>query len=337
MNSDDGGPADWVSRVVERPDERRKLKRLALGFLLLVVGLFGLTSLFYTVEAEGKAVVKRFGRVIDVVEPGLHFKLPFGIDTATFVPTERVLKEEFGFRTVTAGRRSEYRSDDTMLAESLMLTGDLAVIDVHWVVQYRISDPAKFLHRVRQRTATIRDISEAVMRRIVGNRLASDVLTVGRVSVADSSKRSMQAIFDDYDMGVRVAAVEMQDVTPPEPVKPAFNEVNEARQERERSINEAEKLRNTVIPKAKGEAKQVVAEAQAYRARRVNGAKGEAARFSSILAAYRQAPQVTRTRMYLEAIDAVLPSMTKYVSEPEAGATRPLPLLQLGAAAGGAK
>ena len=338
IDPSDNPVAEWLQRTMERPEERRKLRWLGLGFVGLVVALFALSSLVYTVEAEGQAVVKRFGRVVDVVGPGLHFKLPFGIDTANFVPTERVLKEEFGFRTREAGRRTAYDDNGRFLAESLMLTGDLNVIDVQWVVQYRISDPDKYLHRVRMQTHTIRDISEAVMRRIVGNRLASDVLTVGRVSIADATKKAIQAILDQYDMGVRLAAVELQDVTPPESVKPAFNEVNEARQQRERLINEAEKRRNTVIPKARGEAKEVIAEAEAYRANRVNGAKGEAARFSSILAEYERAPAVTRKRLYLESMDEVLPKSRIYVTEEGSGATKPLPLLRLDAAAtGGAK
>ena len=325
-------------RAYDRPENRKWGGRITL-LLGTVLGLAVLLStLVYTVEPDGRAVVKRFGKVVDVADPGLHFKLPFGIDTATFVPTERILKEEFGFRTVEAGRRSEYRVDGDLLAESLMLTGDLNVIDVQWVVQYRISDPEKYLHQVRRQTDTIRDVSEAVMRRIVGNRLASDVLTVGRVSIADATKAAIQDILDNYHMGVRLAAVELQDVTPPDKVKPAFNEVNEARQERERLINEAEKRRNTVIPKARGEAKQVVAEANAYKTRRVNAAKGETARFSSIRTEYEQAPEVTRRRLFLETVDEVLPRARIVVTE-EGAASSPLPLLRLNVAAaqGGAQ
>ena len=300
-----------------------------IGFviLLVVVGV-GLMSSIYTVAPEGRAVVKRFGRVVDIKNPGLHFKLPFGIDTQTFVPTAMVLKQEFGFRTLAAGQRSQYRKTDREKEESLMLTGDLNVIDVEWVVQYRINDPDRYLHRVRNPTEAIRDISEAVMRQIVGNRLGSEVLTVGRVEIAMAARDEIQRLLDAYELGVQVATIELQDVTPPEPVKPAFNEVNEARQERERLINEAEKRRNQVIPKARGEAAQRIAQAEGYRARRVNRATGEASRFEAILAEYEAAPAVTRQRLYLETMESVLTNIERvYVMQ--AGAHAPLPLLDL--------
>ncbi len=310
-------------------DAQTRLKQTVLwGALVALLAAVAYSS-FYTVEPDGKAVVKRFGAVVDIADPGLHFKLPLGIDTATFVPTERVLKQEFGFRTVSAGQRTQYRRDGNLKDESLMLTGDLNVLDVEWVVQYQISDPDKYLHSVRDRTETIRDVSEAVMRRVVGNRLGSDVLTVARVSVANEVQEAMQVILDDYEMGVHLAAVELQDVTPPEPVKPAFNAVNEARQERERLINEAEKERNRIIPRAKGTAEQVVAEANAYRTERVNEARGAASRFSSILTEYRLAKEVTRRRLFLEMIDDVIPKVgTLYVVDGGA-TTGALPLLDL--------
>ena len=216
-----------------------------------------------------------------------------------------------------------------------MLTGDLNVIDVEWVVQYRISDPDKWLHRVRNPRETIRDVSEAVMRRSVGNRLGSKALTEARPEIAEEVKREMQSILEnedpdatDYDLGIHIGSVEMQDVTPPDPVKPAFNEVNKARQERERLINEAEKRRNQLIPRARGEAEQTVSEARAYAAERVNAAKGEAARFSSILAEYLKARSVTRRRLFLEAVDEVLPKVGKlYILDSDG--SQPLPLLRL--------
>jgi membrane protease subunit HflK len=274
--------------------------------------------------------------VIDIKGPGLHFKLPLGIDTARFVPTERVLKEEFGFRTTVAAQRSQYAKTPPMQNESLMLTGDLNVIDVEWVVQYRVSDPVKFLFQVRDPRDTIRDVSEAVMRRIVGNRLGSEVLTVGRVAIADEVLSEMREILNSYDMGINVQRIELQDVTPPETVKPAFNEVNEARQQREKLVNEAEKERNRVIPRARGEADQIVAEAEAYRSERTNQAKGEAARFTSLLSAYLESPEVTKRRLYLEAVEDVLPNLGKITVVEEGGAS-PVPLLHLGEPKGGAQ
>lgn len=295
--------------------------------VLLIAG--GVLTSFYTVPPDGRAVVKRFGKVIATRGPGLHFKMPFYIDRHTFVPTERVLKEEFGFRTTAMRDRTIYEKQPAHRSESLMLTGDLKVIDVEWVVQYRVDDADKYLHRVRDREKTIRDISEAVMRRIVGNSLGSDVLTEKRVAVSTSAREEIQEILNGFDMGVRIQTVELQDVTPPEPVKPAFNEVNEAEQERERLINEAEKRRNQVIPRTQGEAQQIIEEAEAYRATRVNRARGEAERFTAILNEYRNAPEVTRRRLFLEMIDEVLPALGQvYVLEE--GQTQPLPLLNLG-------
>ena len=296
--------------------------------LVLIILIAALSTSVYSVAPEGKAVVKRFGRVIGVRDPGLHLKLPFGIDKDFFVPTERVLKEEFGFRTARAGRRTVYDTSPEHFEESLMLTGDLNVIDMEWVVQYRIADPVKFLHRVREPIDTIRDVSEAVVRSIVGNRLGSDVLTVGRVEIAAMARTEMQQILDSYELGVAVMTVELQDVTPPDEVKPAFNEVNESRQEKERLINEAEKARNQVIPKARGEADQIIAEAEAYKAERVNKARGEAARFAALVEEYRQAEDTTRRRLYIEMINRVFPKVDRIFIMGESGLS-PLPLLDL--------
>ena len=308
----------------------RKFIATAPVAILLVLGAIGIFTSYYTVQPEEQAVVKRFGAVVSIREPGLHFKMPFGIDRAYNIPTARVLKEEFGFRTTGVGRddRTSYRKDASMLDESLMLTGDLKVIDVEWVVQYRISDPNLFLHKARDPKKTLRDISEAVMRRIVGNNFGSDVLTEKRVQVAVQARDELQEILDSFELGVRISTIELQDVTPPEKVKPAFNEVNQAEQERERLINEAEKRRNQVIPRAEGEAKQIIAQAQGYAAERINKARGETARFSAILAEYKQVPDVTRQRLYLEMIDEVLPELGRvYIMEGQG--MSPLPLLNL--------
>ncbi len=311
--------------------EVRRYRSLAIAVVILVVVLGGAWSSYFTVQPEEEAVVKRFGKVVSIQEPGLHFKLPFGIETVQAVPTARVLKEEFGFRSVGGrrGDRTQYRKGPDEREESLMLTGDLKVIDVEWVVQYRVSDPNKFLHRARDPQKTLRDTSEAVMRQIVGNSLGSDVLTEKRVEVATKARNELQAAMDGFDVGIHIDTIELQDVTPPEPVKPAFNEVNQAEQERERLINEADKRRNQVLPRAQGEAKQLIAEAQGYALERVNRAHGEAERFAAIFAEYRNQPDVTRRRMYLEMIDEVLPKVGRvFVMEP--GQAAPVPFFNLG-------
>jgi len=315
---------DWLADI--------DVSRVMWIILLVILGLlilWGVFTCYYTVQPEGQAVVKRFGKVIAIKDPGLHFKLPFGIDEQKFVPTARVLKQEFGFRTAAQeGTSAVYRKSEEHRDESLMLTGDLKVVDVEWVVQYRVDDPNKYLHRVEQVDKTIRDISEAVMRRIVGNNLGSDVLTIKRVEIALNAKEEIQRLLDSFDMGVRIGTVELQDVNPPDSVKPAFNEVNQAEQEKEQLINEAEKKQNQQIPAARGKAKQVVETAEGYRAERVNGALGETSRFKAILKEYKIAPEVTRRRMYLETLDKVLPSLGKiYVIEP--GGQSPIPLLNL--------
>jgi modulator of FtsH protease HflK len=304
---------------------------IGIGIVALLL-LWGTLSSFYTVQPEERAVIKRFGAVTKTTDPGLHFKLPFGIDKVQLVKTERVLKQEFGFRTQNVeGDRTEYSEEDHP-DESLMLSGDLNIIDVEWVVQYRISDPMKFLYHQRNPEGTLRDISESVMRRAVGNRLGSDVLTTARVEISDIVRDEIQTAMEKYDNGIRVVTVQLQDVVPPAAVQPAFNEVNESRQERERMINEATKQANQEIPRAKGEANRLIAEAEGYAIERVNQARGETVRFSSILAEYRASPEVTRTRMYLETMNQVLPKVAA-VYVVQNGQTGPIPLLNMREAA----
>jgi len=309
-------------------------RRVVIGILAAIVVLWMASTSFYTVQPEQRAVVKRLGAVIGITDPGLHLKLPFGLDRVQLVATERVLKQEFGFRSAgaSADGRTTYRQRDYE-DESLMLTGDLNVIDVEWVVQYRISDPIRFLYQVREPTRTLRDISESVMRRVVGNRLGSAVLTVGRVDIQSKARDEIQQIMDRYESGIHIITVELQDVVPPKAVQPAFNEVNEARQEREKMINEAQKQVNQAIPRAEGSALRTVAEAEGYATERVNRAKGESARFSAVLAEYREAPEVTRSRLYLEALSEVLPKIGQVLMVQD-GQTGPLPLLDVNRAGG---
>jgi len=301
----------------------------AIALVVVALLVWAAFSSFYTVQPEERAVIKRFGSVIGITDPGLHFKVPFGVDEIQLVATERVLKQEFGFRT--EGTRQSGRttySDESFEDESLMLTGDLNMIDVEWVVQYRIADPIKFLYQMREPTRTLRDISESVMRRIVGNMLGSEVLTIGRVEIQQKASEEIQSILDRYDSGLHINTVEMQDVVPPPAVQPAFNEVNEARQERERMINEAQKRVNQEIPNAEGAALRTVAEAEGYATERINRAEGESARFSAVLREYREVPEVTRSRLYLETLNQVLPNIGQVLVVQD-GQMSPLPLLDL--------
>jgi membrane protease subunit HflK len=250
-------------------------------------------------------VIQRFGRYVRVSGPGLHFKLPFGIETVSKVKTGRNFQMEFGYRTVEAGVRSRF-TERGFKDESLMLSGDLNVVDLQWTVQYKIGDPKDFLFQVKDVDSAIRDMSESVMRRVVGNRLFDFVLTVGRVEIADRVKVEMQKVLDSYRTGIQVVNVKMQNVTPPGPVEAAFNEVNEAEQERESKINQAQAAYNQEIPKAKGSALQTISKAEGYALERVNLAKGETKRFLDVLKEYRQAKDVTKRRLYLESMNNLL-------------------------------
>jgi membrane protease subunit HflK len=295
----------------------------------IVIGIIFLILLFstvFTVNPEEIGVIQRFGKYTRVVSPGLNFKIPFGIETVKKVPVERQLKEEFGFRTKTAEVRTEYATRPFQ-QESLMLTGDLNASEVEWIVQFRISDPYKFLFKVRNAISTFRDMNEALMREVVGDRSVSEVLTIGRVEIANTVTTKLQELCDQYETGIKVDQVVLQDVNPPDPVKPAFNEVNEAQQEREKLINQARSEYNKVIPKARGDALRIIEEARGYAVERVNQSRGEAARFNSIFKEYLRAPEVTRQRIYLETMNDVLPRVgRKLITDKEA--TGILPLFQ---------
>ncbi len=331
-----GQPPD-LSKVVEELKSRlpkmKKTGGLWIILLIVVVLALGSTS-YFTVDPEETGLVLRFGKYVRKAGPGLHFKLPLGVEQVNLIKTGRVFKEEFGFRGVAPGVRSRFR-EKGYNQESLMLTGDLNVIDVKWIVQYQIRDPYKYLFAVRNGRAAIRDLAESVMRQIVGNRYGDAVLTLERVQIAALAQKKLQTLLDSYNTGVRVVTVKLQDVNPPEPVQPAFNEVNEARQQKERMINEAQEAYNREIPKAQGEAKRVMTEAEGYATERVNRAQGEAKRFTDVLAAYRKAKEVTLRRFYLEAMAKVMAASKRIwvVDEKVRGI---VPLLNLGNSGAGA-
>jgi len=303
----------------------RTIRWIIIGIILIIF----LVSSVFTVNPEEIGVIQRFGKFTRVVSPGLNFKLPFGIETVKKVPVERQLKEEFGFRTKTEGVRTERTEYGVrpFQKESLMLTGDLNAGEVEWIVQFRISDPYKFLFKVRNALSTFRDMNEALMREVVGDRSVSEVLTTGRVEVANTVTTKLQGLCDQYETGIKVDQVVLQDVNPPDPVKPAFNEVNEAQQEREKLTNQARSEYNKVIPKARGDASRIIEEARGYAVERVNQSRGEAARFNSIFKEYLRAPEVTRQRIYLETMNDVLPRVgRKLITDKEA--TGILPLFQ---------
>lgn len=291
-----------------------------------IIGIILLWSMFFQVRPEELGVITRFGKYVRSENSGLHLKLPI-LERVYKVAVERQQKEEFGFRTTSTGIQSQYSKSGTT-DESLMLTGDLNLADVEWVVQYRIDDPYKFLFKVRDPIGTMRDISESCMRQIVGDRTVNEVLTVGRTEIAISVQEEIQKLCTEYSLGITIEQVVLQDVNPPDPVKDAFNAVNQAQQEKETMINQARSEYNKIIPRARGQAEETIQMAEGYAMERVNNALGEAARFNALYKEYVKAPEVTKRRLYLETLGSVLPKLGHKVITDEEG-NNVLPLLQM--------
>jgi membrane protease subunit HflK len=324
------GPPDLAEMIKKARDSLslgKRGKSLWLIVIVIVLAIFLAYTAVYTISPGHQGVILRFGRYYGMVLPGLHFKIPFGVDTVFKVHTEQVDTESFGFKSIRPGIRTQYEKSAVTERESLMLTGDLNVIDVEWIVQFRREDPRKYLFNVRDPIMTIRDISESVNRRIVGNR-SFDYVLQNREEVNKMAQEELQKILDEYETGIRVVNVRLQNVVPPDPVKGAFNEVNEAQQEKERLINEAQETYNREIPQAKGEAERTINGARGFALERVNRAKGDVARFSAVLKEYRNATEVTKQRLYLEAYQTILPNAKQiYIIDSEQKGL--LPLLQL--------
>ncbi len=302
---------------------RRKYKSIIAVIVLLILGF----SSFFQIGAEEAGVVTRFGKHVRTVTPGLKMKIPF-FETVYKVPVERQKKQEFGFRTQQAGVRSQYsRTGSATKDEAIMLTGDLNLANVQWVVQYRISDPYNYLFKVRNADNTLRDLSEAVTRQIVGDRTVNEVLTVGRADIASEVKGLLQEMAREYSLGIEIAQVVLQDINPPDAVKQAFNAVNQAQQEKETLINEAKSEYNKVIPRARGEAEETIQKARGYATRRINNAEGEVSRFIALYEEYIRAPEVTKRRIYLETMQEVLPQLGDKVITSENGSNM-IPLLK---------
>ena len=315
------------------PSMELKLPKIKGGVIQLIVAavvvLIILFSSFYQISPEEIGVILRFGKFVRTTDPGLHLKIPFGIEKLKKVPVQRQLKMEFGFRTTTPGIRTQYRVTPETIREAVMLTGDLNVVVVEWIVQYKIKDAYNFLFKVRNVDETFRYLNEAVVRKYVGDNSVDEVITVGRARIANEAREELQELCDIYEVGIDVNQLIFQDVNPPDPVKPSFNEVNESLQEKERKINEAWSDYNQEIPRAAGEAEQTIRSAEGYATERVNRAQGDANRFVSIYREYARAPLVTRKRMYLEAINEILPKINKKIIFDEK-MKNILPLLNLG-------
>ena len=326
-----GGPPE-LAELLQHGQAR--LKRMVPGggsrgrivFVILALIALAAWTAYYTVPSDSVAVIQRFGKYLKEVPPGLHFKLPFGIDVASTVPVKRQLKQEFGF--ATPGAQDPYQSPRDGRLETEMVTGDLNAALVEWVVQYRVSDPFKFLFEVRQPRGTLRHVSESVMREVVGDRTVDEVITIGRQEIETEALAKMAALASKYEMGISIDQVQLKNINPPGPVQESFNEVNQAQQEKEKLINEARRDYNKVIPLAEGEKDQRIREADGYRLKRINEAEGDASRFNALLTEYSKAPEVTRRRIYIETMQEVLPGIRSkiLVDEQTQGI---LPLLNL--------
>ena len=312
--------------------------------VVVVVAAVGVKTAVYTVPTDSAGVVQRFGSYSRTTEPGIHLKIPFWVETAVAVPVRKVQKEEFGFRTLKAGVDTRYlgteeidarrsstedlmrliresgerisrsttselaeRAKEILRGEYVMLTGDLNITDVEWIVQYLIKDARSYLFNIREPRQTIRDASQAVMRQLIGNGSVDEAITIGRIEYEISAKEALQKLLDEYETGILVVTVKLQSSNPPQKVRPAFNEVNKALQQKETRINEAMKTYNEAVPKSKGEAKKAIETAKGYAAERVNEALGDIAKFEKIYTEYIKAPDITRQRMYLETMSKVLP------------------------------
>lgn len=318
-----------MSQFNPRDADWSDLERFQPYVVWLIPAVLFLLMLFtsvYTVQAESEGVVLRFGKYVKTVKPGLRFKLPFGIDKVSKVPVLRQLKQEFGFGTEGATNATQFSMQQK--EERSMVTGDLNTATVEWVIQYRVDEPKRFLFNVRDPGLTLRDISESVMRTIVGDRTVDEVITVGRQEIEVDALLRLQDLVDKYELGLIVDQVQLKNVNPPLPVQASFNEVNQAQQEREQMINEANGEYNKVVPRARGEAEQKVQAAEGYALKRVNEAQGDVSRFNAVFTEYTKAPEVTKQRIYIETMRQVLPALGKKIIIDEQ-ASQVLPLLQL--------
>ena len=335
-SSGGGGTPPRVDEVFEKiKGAKFKMPGGAPIVVILLLVFFLGSSCFYTVGVDEVGVVQRFGKYVRTTQPGLNFKMPRGLEKVTKVKVRFVFKEEFGFRTLQAGVKTTYAAGGAYEDESLMLSGDLNVAVVPWIVQYRINDPYKYLFKVHNVRTTLRDLSESTMRLVVGDRSINEVISK-REEIAAAAEALLQKELDEAETGIKVSTIEMKKTNVPQPVQPSFNEVNQAGQEKEKVIYQAREAYNKVIPAAKGQADKTVRSAEGYALDRVNRAKGDVARFSALYEEYAKAPEVTRRRLYLEALQDVFPKLgTKFILDSDQ--KNLLPLLNLGKGIGGDK
>ena len=321
---------DWQNVRINK-DRLPSAKNVVSIILVVILVVLGWACI-YTVPSDSVGIVLRFGKYVKEVQPGLRVKLPFRIDRVIIIPVRRQLKQEFGF--ATSGATNPYQHPTNPHGEKQMVTGDLNSVLVEWIIQYRISVPTDFLFKVRKPGETLRDVSESVMREVVGDRTVDEVLTIGRQEIEAQALAKMQTVASKYEVGISIDQVQLKNVNPPGPVQGSFNEVNQAQQEKEKLINEARREYNRAIPLAEGTKDRSIREAEGYKLQRINEARGDVSRFSALLNEYIKAPEVTKRRIYLETMQDILPVIrSKIVLDEDAQSV--LPLLQLGKEKGG--
>ena len=297
-------------------------------FIVIILILALMATSVFTVKQNEVGIVQLFGRYVRTVDPGLNFKLPVGIEKVTKVNVREIQTEEFGFSTTEAQLRSRFRPDSENVSESLMLTGDLNVAVVPWIVQFRIENPYNYLFKVRDVRRLLRDMSEAAMRLVVGDRSVDEVINK-RDEIAVEARGLLQAELDQAESGIHIVTIEMKKTSVPPPVQPSWNEVNQAEQEKEQMILQAKEDYNKAIPAARGEAERTIKAAEGYALNRVNRAKGDAARFVALYKEYIKAKDVTKRRIYLETIKQTFPKLGQKIIV-DSDQKNLVPLLNLG-------
>ena len=304
-------------------------KKFPIIWILVIAALLlWLSSGIYQIDQDEVGVVQRFGKYSRTVGPGLHFKMPTAIESVTPVNVEHERREEFGFRTIQAGIKTKYAPEKPFERESLLLTGDLNCVLVPWTVRYRVDDAINYLFRVRNVQKTLQDLSQSTMRLIVGDHSLDEVLSK-REQIADLAQKALQEALKAAETGLHINGIDLGRTNVPVPVQPSFNEVNSASQEKEKLIYQAREKYNQVIPEAEGQAKKRIQEAEGYAVGRVKRAQGDAARFLDLYEEYAKAKEITRERLYLEAMETMLGRLgDKYIIDEEQKGI--LPLLNLG-------
>ncbi len=298
-----------IINLVDKIPKLKFSKGLSVIVLVLVIALY-LASGIFVVAPDEQGVVRRFGKFIRLESPGLNYHLPYPIETVLTPAVTQVKRVEIGFRTISFGPPARYRE---IPVEALMLTGDENIVSAEAIVQYKIKDPVNYLFNIILPEQTVRSAAEATLRQVIGERKIDEALTVGKYEIQEETKRLLQKLLDSYKAGILIVAVQLQDVNPPKEVQDAFKDVASAKEDKSRYINLAQGYRNDLIPKARGEAVKMTKEAEGYKIERIKKAEGDVAKFNSILTEYKKGESITQARLYLEAMEEILPNMNKII------------------------